>query len=185
MASLPDRASFEGGVLDAGQVACNYSQTGKSRADFQSMFRSGMTSSAKGSSLPDSVIDSMSVVIWSSAVTNLCPEGAPSNPGIKIPIPTWGFVVGAIVGLPIALWLLSALIGLVRALFTKPSSRREVSEFIAAWERVTLTSVTRLTAPERQAVRSLMARWRAEKRSGNPVSASAFIQRSLAGSDEG
>lgn len=176
--SLADPAGFQAGTYEAGQVACNYNRESKSRDEFQAMFRDGGGSSANGSKLADPVLDAMSLVIWSAALSNLCvPAAADTNGDLKVPM--WGLVLGVVIGLPFALWLLSIMIGLTRVVFLKPQARREIHEFITAWEMGSLTSVNHLTPNERRAVKNLMNRWRTARRRGDSISARDFILREI------
>jgi len=74
VASLPDPAGFVSAMQDMGDGACTFLATGGSRDEFQERFREEASTTANGSSVANDQIDFMSLLVWSSALQNLCPE---------------------------------------------------------------------------------------------------------------
>ncbi|KRF22912.1 hypothetical protein ASG91_16190 [Phycicoccus sp. Soil802] len=117
----------------------------------------------------------MSLVIWSAAMKDLCSDD-PTPRSNTIAAPLWLIVVGVLVGLPVLLWLLSWLVSFLRVGMSGPAARKDASEFIRAWEAISLVPVGRLDAGERGAVRALMADWRTENRMGPRTSAWDYLR---------
>ena len=175
MSSLPDRAAFEAAAYESGALACEYSDQGKSRDEFQTTFRTDSAVTANGSSIPNSVLDSVSLILWSTAHTHLCATGDTEKNATKVPI--WAIALGAPVGIPVLLWLLAWTIGFFRVLLMSPKRYAEHKQFIVAWENLSMIPVERLGSRERRALRKMLNRWRMARRQGDPISADDFIRR--------
>jgi len=81
---------------------------------------------------------------------------------------------GAIVGIPLGLYLLDVTLGLVRAAFVGREGRAAMDEFIAAWESLTHVPFGRVGHDE-QVSRNLFKAWTASRKQGDPRSAAEFL----------
>ena len=74
MSTVNDLPGFEAGVQDVGNGACSYALGGKSRDEYQQMFREQTSTTENGSGVANNSLNSVSLIMWSSALKHLCPE---------------------------------------------------------------------------------------------------------------